>query len=137
MPPKPCVATILSTSPQRATSAINAPTLLHELLAPGRTIYSCEIIFFTKNLHCETFTNLNRSVVQLSSSPSSPPSRLHLQPCTQKNQPKNPKSNPDQNPKNPMIDERKVGVGMSFLPLRSVPGTGKSAKLKGLPEKEE
>ncbi|WVZ06799.1 hypothetical protein V8G54_020145, partial [Vigna mungo] len=93
-PSNPSVATILTTSPQRAASAINAPTPLHELLAPGCTIYSCEIIFFTRNLHCETFTNLNRSAVQLSSSPSSPPSRLHLQPYTQKNQPKNPKSNP-------------------------------------------
>ncbi|BAT85068.1 hypothetical protein VIGAN_04256200 [Vigna angularis var. angularis] len=100
----PSIATILTASPQRAASAINAPAPLHELLAPGRTtrttlhrrrtIYSGKIIFFTRNLHCETFTNLNRSAARLSSSPSSPPSHLHLQPCTQKNQPKNPKSNP-------------------------------------------
>ncbi|WVZ00443.1 hypothetical protein V8G54_026512 [Vigna mungo] len=103
--PNPRVATILTTSPQCVASTINALTPLHELLAPDHTtrttlrlrhtIYNDKIIFFTTNLHCETFTNLNHSVARASSFPSSHPSRLHLQLCTQKNQSKNPKSNPD------------------------------------------
>ncbi|BAT89254.1 hypothetical protein VIGAN_06016400, partial [Vigna angularis var. angularis] len=80
-PPNPSIATILTTNPQRVASAINAPASLHELLTPGRTTRttlrrrrtSGEIIFFTKNLYCEIFTNLNHSTARASSSPSSPP----------------------------------------------------------------
>ncbi|BAU02530.1 hypothetical protein VIGAN_11207800 [Vigna angularis var. angularis] len=35
------------------------------------------------------------------------------------------------------IDERKVGIGTSFSPLRSVPDAGNSPKLRGSPEKKE
>ncbi|WVZ25957.1 hypothetical protein V8G54_004501 [Vigna mungo] len=147
--PNPSVTTILTTSPQRAASTINAPAPLHELLAPGRTTRTTLSHHLQRRDHLLHQKSPLRDLHQpkslccagvfffVISSLASSSSTLHSEKPAQ-----NPKSNPEQNPKTQCrrCDSQDLEEGRgrkSFSPLKSVRSVGKSPKLRGSPEKEE